>query len=139
MRNRISQSEIQYLSRVPLFSRCTKAELRHIATYGTPLTVPSGKVLTKEGASGREFFLVLKGKASCTIRNRQVNVISEGDFFGELALLEGGIRTATITATSEMQLLVLDAGEFKDLVASSPTISSNLMAALATRIRENEG
>jgi CRP/FNR family cyclic AMP-dependent transcriptional regulator len=139
MRSRIPQSEIDHLSRVPLFSRCKKTELREIARFGTPISVPEGRELTREGAIGREFFLVLNGTATCTIRGKEVARIVEGDFFGELALLEGGIRTATVTALTPMRLLVLDSGEFKDIISAHPTIAANMMSALASRIRDADG
>lgn len=136
MRSRIPRQELQMLSQVPLFSACSQAELREIARLGTALAVETGSVLTEEGAPGREFFLVVEGEAGCTIRNRQVAVFGPGDSFGELALLDGGRRTATITALTPMRVLVLSAGEFAGLLQASPSITAKLLAQLGSRLRE---
>lgn len=136
MVRRIPKKELELLSQVPLFSTCSKAELREIARLGTPVEVDEGRVLTKEGAVGREFFLVLEGKAECVVRGRRVAVFGPGDYFGELALIEGGIRTATVTARTPMELLVLSAREFASLLRSSSSITTKMLSALARRLRD---
>jgi CRP-like cAMP-binding protein len=138
MRSRIPKRELEMLSRVPLFSACSQTELRQIARLGTELDVEAGRVLTDEGAPGREFFLVVEGKADCRVRGRSVAVFGPGDYFGELALLDGGRRTATVKATTPMRLTVLSVPEFAGLVRSSPTISTKLLSHLARRLRETQ-
>lgn len=135
MRDRIARSELDMLAAVPLFSACNQGELRQIARLGTPISVNSGKVLTAEGTPGREFFLVTNGMAECTIGGVHAARFGPGDFFGELALLDGGPRTATVTAATDMEVVVLDAREFASLLAASPTISAKVMATLARRLR----
>ncbi len=135
MRERIARRELEMLGAVPLFSACNQSELRQIARLGTPVTVKAGKVLTTEGTPGREFFLVLAGAAACTIGGRPAAHFGPGDFFGELALLDGGPRTASVTADTDMDVLVLDAREFASLLSASPTISAKIMATLARRLR----
>lgn len=135
MRSRIPKQELELLGRVPLFSGCNQSELREIARLGTELVIEPGRVLTEEGAPGREFFLVVEGKAECTIRGRQVAVFGTGDYFGELALLDGGRRTATITATTPMRVVVLSVGEFAGLLQASPSITGKLLAQLGSRLR----
>jgi CRP-like cAMP-binding protein len=135
MWSRIPKSVIERLGRVPLFSGCSQDELRSIARLGTPLEVDVGKVLTEQGSSGREFFLVLEGKAECTTGRKSLALFGPGDYFGELALLEGGSRTATVTATTPMRVLVLSITEFSDLLRTSPSVSVKLLANLAGRLR----
>lgn len=136
MSRRIAKKEIDMLADVPLFSACSQRELREIAKLGTPVEIQEGRVLTTQGTVGREFFLVLEGKAECVVNGRRVAVFGHGDYFGELALIEGGTRTATITATTPMELLVLSAGEFSSLLRSAPSIAMKLLASLAGRVRQ---
>lgn len=136
MRTRIPKKELDLLARVPLFSTCTQRELRAIAQLGTEVEVPAGRVLTRQGAPAREFFLVVEGKAECTVGTRRVAVFGPGDYFGELALIEGGPRTATVTAETPMSLVVLDAGEFSSLMQTAPSIAPKVLAVLARRLRQ---
>ncbi len=135
MRERVARRELDMLAAVPLFSSCGQAELRQIARLGTPVPVPAGRVLTVEGTPGREFFLILEGAAECTIGGRHAAQFGPGDFFGEMALLDGGPRTATVTALTDMEVLVLDAREFSSLLAASPSITTKVLGTLARRLR----
>lgn len=135
MRDRIARRELDMLAAVPLFSSCSQSELRQIARLGTPVPVAAGTVLTAEGRPGREFFLVIEGAADCSIGDVHAASFGPGDFFGELSLLDGGPRTATVTAESDMEVLVLDAREFSSLLAASPSITGKVLATLARRLR----
>lgn len=135
MRDRIARRELDMLAAVPLFSACSQAELRQIARLGTPVSVTAGTVLTVEGRPGREFFLVIDGSADCAIGGVHAASFGPGDFFGELSLLDGGPRTATVTADSDMEVLVLDARELSSLLAASPSITGKVLATLARRLR----
>jgi CRP-like cAMP-binding protein len=119
---------------VPLFGSCTHGELRAIAQLGTPITIEADTVLTQQGKPGREFFLVLDGEASCRVRKKEVKRFKAGGYFGELALLHGGIRTADIVALTDMDLLVFDAREFRSLLTTTPGISIKMLASLAERL-----
>jgi CRP-like cAMP-binding protein len=136
MRHRIPKQQIDLLKAVPLFSGCSQSELRSIAQLGTPVTVEAGEVLTERGSIGREFFLVLSGIASCRLGRRQVAEFTMGGYFGELALLQGGIRTADVVAETDMELLVLDAREFRAMLTTTPAISQKMLARLAERLAD---
>jgi CRP-like cAMP-binding protein len=138
MRNRIPKQQVDLLGNVPLFSACSKSELRSIAQLGTPLSPAAGTVLTKQGAPGREFFLVLDGTASCKVGRREVRRFSAGDYFGEMALLHGGYRNATVAAATPMDVLVLDAREFQAMLMSSPRIGVKMLGRLAQRLEESD-
>lgn len=135
MRSRVPHQELELFSRVPLFSRCSRHELRSIARLGTPLEVREGTELTKEGAPGFEFFLVLEGKVACSVAGRQIAELGSGEFFGELSLLDGKPRSATVTAVGPTRVLVLSASEFATLLQSAPSITVKLLAALSERLR----
>jgi CRP/FNR family cyclic AMP-dependent transcriptional regulator len=131
----IPKQVLEMLAAVPLFSECSKDELRRIVGLGTSVTVPEGTTLTRQGAVGREFFLVTSGTARCLIDGRLIARFGPGDFFGEMALLDRAPRTATIIADSPMEVLVLDAREFDSLIDDAPSIARKLLKALAARQR----
>ena len=136
MRHRIPKQYIDLLKEVSLFSGCSQSELRSIAQLGTPVTVEEGELLTAKGEVGREFFLVLSGVASCKLGKREVAEFTRGGYFGELALLHGGIRTADVVADTDMELLVLDAREFRSMLMMSPGIGVKMLARLAERLAD---
>ena len=134
MRSRIPKQQLDLLANVSLFAACSQSELRAIAQLGTPVSAEAGAVLIRKGKPGSEFFLVLSGKASCTVGRRAVATFSKGNYFGELALLHGGIRTADVVATTDMELLVFDAREFRSILMTTPSIGVKMLAALAERL-----
>jgi CRP-like cAMP-binding protein len=136
MRSRIPREQIELLHKVPLFSSCSQHELRAIAQLGTPVGAEEGAYLTENGRPGREFFLVLEGTASCRVGKKEVRRFSPGNYFGELALLHGGRRTADVVATAPMELLVLDAREFRSMLMTTPSIGIKMLAQLAERLTD---
>lgn len=134
MRNRVPKHQIELLGAVPLFSACSQNELRAIARLGAPVDVEAGYKLTQRGKPGNEFFLVLSGAASCRVGRREVATYTTGGYFGELALLHGGIRQADVVATSDMELLVFDAREFRSMLMTTPSIGVKMLAQLAERL-----
>jgi CRP-like cAMP-binding protein len=124
------------LRQVPLFSHCSDKELKQIVGLGTPATVPSGRELTKPGQHGREFFILLSGKARCLLGDKEVATFGPGDFFGEMALLDGKPRSATVTTEGEVEALVLDSREFRRLVEVSPALALKMLESIAGRLRE---
>ncbi len=134
MRSRIPKQQIDLLRSVPLFSSCAHGELRSIAQLGTPVGVEDGTYLTRAGEPGREFFLVLDGVASCRERDREVKRFKPGSYFGELALLHGGVRTADVVAVGPMEVLALDAREFRSMLMTTPSIGVKMLANLAERL-----
>jgi CRP-like cAMP-binding protein len=136
MAARIPSKYIEFLGAVPLFSGCSRHELRAIAQLGTPIDAEEGAYLTVEGRPGREFFLVLDGLASCRVGDREVRRFETGGYFGELALLHGGLRTADVVALTPMKLLALDAREFRSMLMTTPTIGVKMLSNLAERLEE---
>jgi CRP/FNR family cyclic AMP-dependent transcriptional regulator len=138
LRSRIPKSELDLLSRVPLFAGCSANELRAIAKLGTPIDVESGHVLTKEGSAGGEFFLLVEGTASCRGKGTKGITLRSGDYFGELSLLDGNPRSATVTATSQCFLIVFTNREFVALLRASPAIALKMLVNLSLRLRAAE-
>jgi CRP/FNR family transcriptional regulator, cyclic AMP receptor protein len=138
MINSRMDSKVKALSTVGLFSGCSKKELRSVAPLCTPISVEEGSVLTTQGTPGRECFVIADGKASVTIGGKKVGEVGPGECVGEMALLDGGPRTATVTAESPMNVYVLSVSEFKSLLRVSPTILRKIATSLAQRLRARE-
>ncbi len=123
------------LKGVSLFSSCTKDELRNIASLVTLHEAQKGAVLSEQGEPGAEFFIVVEGSATATRNGFELAHLGPGSFFGELALLDGGPRTATVVADTDMNLLVFSRQEFSRLHSSAPTVAYKMLAELGARLR----
>ena len=123
-----------------LFSECTDDELERIAALAHGLRVPAGHVVVHEGDEGSEFFVVAEGSARVSVGDgTAVADLGPGSFFGEMALLDGGDRVATVTATTELELLVLHRDEFNEMLSfAMPTLAPKLLAVVGRRVRELE-
>jgi len=130
--------KIKALSTVGLFSGCSKKELQSVARLCTPLSMEEGFVLTTEGTPGRECFVIADGKARVTIGGKKVGEVGGCECCGEMALLDGGPRTATVTAESPMNTYALSVSEFWSLLDVNPTILRKIATSLAQRLRALE-
>lgn len=135
-RNR--DAKLELLGRVPLFSACSKRELARIASLADQIDVPEGRVLTRQGDPGRECFVIADGYARATIRGSKSVRLGPGSFFGEMSLLDQGPRSATVTADTDMHLLVLGSRDFSALVTQVPSVARRIMKGLAERLRDAE-
>ena len=127
-------AKVELLKRVPLFERCSKRELEAIAALADELDLPAGRHLTREGAAGHEFVVLVEGAADVKKNGRKINRLSTGDFLGELALVTGRPRTATVTTTSDTRLLVITASAFRKLMRDMPSIQAKVLEAVASRL-----
>ncbi len=131
-------SALEQLAAVPLLSGCSRADLRRIERASDQVQVESGRVLCTEGELGREAFVLLSGGAEVRRDGEVVAELGPGDWVGELALLDGGPRTATVTTTAPSDLLVLTRGAFNGVLDEVPTIAHKLLVTLARRLRAAE-
>jgi CRP/FNR family cyclic AMP-dependent transcriptional regulator len=120
---------------VPLFSRCNSSELRRIDSLTTDVYAQAGRSLTVTHQPGTEFFVILQGTASVYRRGVQLDTIGPGSFFGELALLDHGRRTATVIANTDMKLLVLTVQEFHSPHFLIPSVLEHMLAVVGERLR----
>jgi CRP-like cAMP-binding protein len=127
-------AKIELIQRVPLFSRCTKKELAAIASLADEVSVGAGTNLTREGATGREFVVIAEGAAEVTKDGRTINRLKTGDFVGEIALLSGKPRTATVTTTEDSRVLVLTDRAFRRLTREVPSVQASILTALSERL-----
>ena len=122
------------LKGVPLFSKLDKKGLQAVALIADELDLPAGKELATEGDRGREFFVLLKGEAEVTKGGESIATMKEGDFFGEIALVTKMPRTATVTAKSNVDVLVITERAFDNLVKHTPEIGRGVAEALMERL-----
>jgi len=126
----------QTLAEIDFFSALTKRELKRVASLVTPVQVASGKVLTREGEAGREFMVIADGKAIVSREDHEIARLGPGDFFGELALVLGAPRTATVTAGTDMIVNTLNRREFTSLLDESPQLAKRILVGAMQRLYE---
>jgi CRP/FNR family cyclic AMP-dependent transcriptional regulator len=127
-------AKVAAMAAVPLFSHCSKRELARIARLADEVDLPAGRMLTREGARGREFFVLLEGTAAVRRGARTLPPLGPGDFVGEIALVTDTARTATVTATSPVRALVVTDREFRRLLRERPEIQAKVLEAVAERL-----
>ena len=127
-------AKIELLKRIPLFSGCSKSELRALASSADELDLRDGTVLTREGLPGREFFVLISGTAQVTKDGKEIAQLGAGQWFGEIALLTNAPRTATVTATAAMDVLVITDRRFKTVVETMPSIALKILSSVGDRL-----
>lgn len=130
-------AKIELIARVPLFGHCTKKELAAIAGRADELTLPAGRQLVRQGERGREFVVIVDGAADVRRNGRKINELGRGDFLGEIALLSGAPRTATVTTTAPTRILVVTDRAFKSVITELPSVQPRLLAALSARLHDD--
>ncbi len=126
--------KMKLIGSVPLFAGCSRNELREIASLSDEIVVPAGTVLAREGQSGKEFVIIVQGAADVRRRGRKLNTLRSGDFLGEIALVSGAPRTATVTTTMPTHALVLTVQAFRALMRHLPSMQIKVLEALAERL-----
>jgi CRP-like cAMP-binding protein len=134
----LSKNEkVELLKRTPLFSECTKADLVEVAISAEEREAPAGDRLTEEGRRGREFFLLVEGAVAVRRGGKKLADLGPGDWFGEIAILTYKPRTATVTATSPVRLLVITDRAFRRVVETRPRIALNVLRSVAERLEHD--
>lgn len=123
------------LARCPFFEGLSRGELLELAKVTEDMEVEEGKVLTREGQSGSEFFVIVDGEVSVTKDGQEIRTLGPGDFFGEIALLEDTPRTATVVAKTPLRFFVLTRQSFRSMLAHQPELEQKVLAALEERVR----
>jgi len=127
-------AKVELIRSAPLFANCSSAQLKAIAQSADVIEVPAGMALVTEGSHTNEFVVIMEGAAKVTKGRRTLSTLGAGDFFGEIALLTGGPRTATVTAIAPSSLLVLTDRAFRRLAKELPTLQANVLKTLAERL-----
>jgi CRP/FNR family transcriptional regulator, cyclic AMP receptor protein len=127
---------LEYFRRIPMFSACSKKDLKTIAANAERVHVAAGRILAEQGDTGREAFVIVGGKARVLRNGRKVAMLRPGQFFGELSLLDRAPRNATVVADTDMDLLVIGQREFAKIVDAAPAFARALLMGIARRINE---
>ena len=131
----VAKASTEMLKKVPLFTDLDARELEQIAASMRERRFSAGDTVTQEGSGGAGFFVVESGNADVSVDGAQRGTIGPGDYFGEIALLTGSDRTATITATSDMLCYGMTPWDFRPLVESNSAIAWKLLTAMAEKLR----
>ncbi len=123
------------LESVGLFSRCTARERRTIARHAQTASLPAGTDLVVEGEPGDALFVIIDGKAAVLRDGVEVTQVGEGSHFGELAILDGAPRSATVRATTDVKVAVLGIRMFRTLLREVPDLAEQLLVGLAGELR----
>ena len=130
---------VEVIERVPFFANMSPRDVEGIAALFKERRFAAGETITKEGAGGAAFFVIESGEAVVSVGGRQRAMLTNGDYFGEIALIDEGARSATITASSDLVCYGLTYWEFRPLVQKNATIAWNLLQTLAQRLRTAQG
>jgi CRP-like cAMP-binding protein len=128
-------AKIELIRQIPLFSECKKKELTSIASLADLIEVPAGMRLVNEGAVDRDLMVIVEGSVDVRRGKRKLATLSAGQFFGEIALISGGPRNATVTATSPVSLLVIREQPFRLLVENTPSILTSVLQVVGERLQ----
>jgi CRP-like cAMP-binding protein len=136
---RLPQDEkIRHLQKVDIFADCTRKQLKAVAAISRVVEVPTGTMLTRVGEPGEEFFFILDGAAMVDVTRRKRIRLGPGEFFGEMSLLDGEPRSATVRAETDMRLLVILRRNFQSLLTEVPELTRSILVVLSRRLREIE-
>lgn len=132
----MADKKLEHLSRVKMFASLNKKELGLVAKASDVINVPAGTDIVKQGEIGHEFYLISSGSAVVRRDGRKVVTLGPGSYFGEMALLDRGPRTATVTTDEPTELIVLGQREFMAVLDSVPPLAHKLLVSMAGRLRE---
>jgi len=135
---RRSSQKNDLLKKVPLFSNLSQRHLREISKHADQVQVETGKVLAEQGKTGWEFIFIVDGKARIEKDGKVIRQLSGGDFFGEIALIDGKLRTATVTAETDMTALVVHKPSFDHLLNTIPGLQKKILISLCDYLRRAE-
>jgi CRP-like cAMP-binding protein len=125
---------LDVLKRVPLFADLDQAELESLSGAMHDRSFSAGEDVTAEGADGDGLFIVDRGRAEVAVEGQPRGALNPGDYFGEIALLLGSERTATVTAASDLHCYVLTPADFRTLVEGNPAIALSVLQSMAQRL-----
>jgi CRP/FNR family transcriptional regulator, cyclic AMP receptor protein len=130
-------AKVELLKSVPLFAECSKRELADIAQVADEIGFPAGRTLIEEGKPGREFFVIAEGTVEVRRGGRKLPQRGDSQSYGEMAIMSGKPRSATVTTTSPVRALVITDRAFQQLLRDVPSLAPKLLRILAARLAEN--
>jgi CRP/FNR family cyclic AMP-dependent transcriptional regulator len=133
------EDKIERLKEVPIFEGCSQRQLRGVAKIARVFDVAADTVLARSGEPGDEFFLIIDGTARAEVSAEKHVLLHPGEFFGEMSILDGGPRSATVVAATPVRLLVISRRHFSMLLKDVPGLTQTLLVTLSKRVRQAEG
>jgi len=130
---------IDHMRKVPLFRGMSTSALETVADRATETTFADGETVTREGEPGNAFYIVTDGRLHVSKEGTMVRDLGPGDFLGEIALVDGGPRTATVTADGPVQALVIRRADFLEMIEWDSAVRLGILTALTERIRKIDG
>lgn len=134
-RQRAQAREVELFKSIPLFSDCTPKELRAVADAAKEVTFEAGREICREGQTGVGLHVILEGETKVQIGGRTRRRMGAGAFFGEIALLDGGPRSATVIAETPVRTLSLTSWQFKGILKQQPGLALKMLAEMSRRLR----
>jgi CRP-like cAMP-binding protein len=134
----IPSEVLQHFERVPLFESISRKGIRSLVQAATEVDIPAGKVLVREGEFTRHLYVVLRGTADVIRKGKKLNELVPGDFFGEMAFLSGAPRSATVTARTDLRVMVLGPRELDVIIEKESALARRMLASMAQRVRSIE-
>src|SRR5688572_18697807 len=131
----MSDPRVERLRHVPLFAGCNDKQLQFIAGRADEMDLEKGRVLCREGQSGGDFFILLSGEADVSAGGQTLRTIRPGEFFGEIAVIDNGPRSATVTVSETARALVLGPAQFRDILHQNAEIATTMLYAVVKRLR----
>jgi CRP-like cAMP-binding protein len=131
----MSEAPVELLQRVPLFADFERGELERLSRSFRQRTFEEGSTVAGEGKTGAGFFVIESGEATVSVHGDERAKLGPGDYFGEIALIDDGARSATVTAESELRCYGLTSWEFRPLVEGNASIAWKLLETMAKRLR----
>ena len=131
----MAEAPVELLQRVPLFADFDRGDLERLARSFKQRIFEAGSTVADEGRTGAGFFVIESGEASVSVHGSERARLGPGDYFGEIALIDDGARSATVTADSELRCYGLTSWEFRPLVESNASIAWKLLETMAKRLR----
>ncbi len=128
--------KVDVLKHVPLFKGLSKKDLDAVARRADEVAVTEGTVLAEQGTMGNEFYLILQGSAAVRRNRRRIATLGQGDFLGEMSLLDGRARSATVVALEDSVLLVMHRRDFSALLDEVPRMARKMLVGMSERLRE---
>jgi CRP/FNR family cyclic AMP-dependent transcriptional regulator len=133
----VATDNVEVLKRVSMFATCSQEELAGLAASAKEVQFPAGAVVLEEGAHAASFFVVVDGSLEASANGDDARPLGPGDYFGEIALITAGDRTATVKATTDAVLLEIPASDFRRLLRSAPPVALDVMGTIAERTEGN--
>ena len=131
----MAPAPIEVLRQVPLFSELDESQLARLADRLRERTFPEGSTMVEEGSTGTSFFVIAEGDANVSVSGDVKATLTGGDYFGEMAVVDEGVRSASVIAATDVRSYFLTPWEFRPFVEENPAVAWKLLQSLARRLR----